>query len=76
MLGLTAVLGYSGRSAVRWGEPVLYLGAAGWIVLAAGLATGVHRLLTARPGVDPAGRSGRDEVSAPRTSQPSGSAVT
>ncbi len=76
VLGLTAVLGYSGRSAVRWGEPVLYLGAAGWIVLAAGLATGVHRLLTARPGVDPAGRSGRDEVSAPRTSQPSGSAVT
>lgn len=76
VLGLTAVLGYSGRSAVSWSEPVLYLGAAGWIVLAAGLATGVRRLLSARPGVARTGRSGGAQVSAPRTSQPSGSAVT
>ncbi|MFG3142160.1 glycosyltransferase family 39 protein [Streptomyces sp. NPDC048211] len=76
VLGLTAVLGYSGRSAVRWSEPVLYLGAAGWLVLAAGLVTGVHRLLAEPPGAAPAGRSGPARVSVPRTSQPSGSAVT
>ncbi|MEU1370961.1 glycosyltransferase family 39 protein [Streptomyces sp. NPDC005803] len=76
VLGLTAFLGYSGRSAVRWSEPVLQLGAAGWIVLAAGLATGVHRLLATRPGGDPAVGAGRAQVSAPRTSQPSGSAAT
>lgn len=47
VVGLVAVLGYSGRSAVRWSEPVLYLGAAGWLVLAAGLATGLRRILAA-----------------------------
>lgn len=76
VLGLTAVLGYSGRSAVLWSEPLLYLGAAGWIVLAAGLATGIHRLVTTRPDGDPSGRTGRGRLSVPRTSQPSGSAVT
>ncbi|WUC93927.1 glycosyltransferase family 39 protein [Streptomyces sp. NBC_00525] len=47
--GLVAVLGYSGRSAVRWNEFVLYLGAAAWFVLAAGLATGLRRLLATSP---------------------------
>ncbi|MER7729037.1 glycosyltransferase family 39 protein [Streptomyces sp. NPDC096323] len=79
VLGLTAVLGYSGRSSVRWSEPLLYVGAAGWIVLAAGLATGVRRLLATRPDGDPAGRTGRSRLSAPpasQPSQPSESAVT
>lgn len=75
VLGLTAVLGYGGRSPVRWSEPVLQLGAAGWIVLAAGLATGVHRLL-ARPGGEAAGPAGEAQVSVPRTTRHSRSAVT
>lgn len=53
VVGLVAVLGYSGRSAVRWSEPVLYLGAAGWLVLAAGLATGLRRVLAATGPVHP-----------------------
>ncbi|THA72419.1 hypothetical protein E6P78_03645 [Streptomyces sp. A0958] len=61
VVGLLAVLGYSGRSAVRWSEPVLYLGAAGWLVLAAGLATGVRRILAApgpvHPSTEPAPRA-------------------
>ncbi|WP_406096425.1 glycosyltransferase family 39 protein [Streptomyces sp. NBC_01013] len=76
VLGLTTVLGYSGRSPVRWSEPVLQLGAAGWIVLAAGLAAGIHRLLALPPGGGPAGRTGRTRFAGPRTSQPSKSAVT
>ncbi|MGW2657166.1 glycosyltransferase family 39 protein [Streptomyces sp. NPDC001478] len=69
--GLTAVLGYGGRSPVRWSEPVLYLGAAGWFVLAAGLATGIHGLLTAPPATGPENRSGPAPLAAPRTAQPS-----
>ncbi|MEU1435659.1 glycosyltransferase family 39 protein [Streptomyces sp. NPDC005786] len=76
VVGLTAVLGYSGRSAVRWSEPVLYLGAAGWIVLAAGLVTGAHRLLATGPGGGPAAPAGRARVSVPRTDRPSESTVT
>ncbi|WNI24482.1 glycosyltransferase family 39 protein [Streptomyces sp. ITFR-16] len=77
VLGLTAVLGYSGRSAVRWSEPVLELGAAGWLVLAAGLVTGVRRLLATGPDAPPRPlpEPGRAPVSAPRSSQPSGSSV-
>ncbi|WP_285563770.1 hypothetical protein [Streptomyces sp. RTGN2] len=74
--GLTAVLGYGGRSAVRWSEPVLLLGAAGWIVLAVGLVTGVRRLLATPPDTGPPGRPGPAPLAVPRTSQPSGSAVT
>ncbi|MFJ6709365.1 glycosyltransferase family 39 protein [Streptomyces sp. NPDC091265] len=73
--GLTAVLGYSGRSAVRWSEFVLQLGAVGWLVLAAGLVTGVRRLLATQPGAPPKTPAGRPPVSAPRTSQPSDSTV-
>ncbi|WP_240799786.1 glycosyltransferase family 39 protein [Streptomyces sp. A1277] len=61
VVGLVAVLGYSGRSAVRWSEPVLYLGAAGWLVLAVGLATGVRRILAdtgpVHPSTEPAPRA-------------------
>ncbi|MFD0023557.1 glycosyltransferase family 39 protein [Streptomyces sp. NPDC058382] len=73
--GLLAVFGYSGRSAVRWSEPVLELGAAGWLVLAAGLATGVRRILATQPGTPPQAPAGRSALSAPRTTQASGSAV-
>lgn len=76
VVGLTAVLGYTGRSPVRWSEPVLYLGAAGWIVLAAGLVTGAHRLLATGPDGDPAGPAGHAQVSVPRTTRPPESAVT
>ncbi|WNI31596.1 hypothetical protein [Streptomyces sp. ITFR-6] len=72
VLGLTAVLGYSGRSAVRWSEPVLELGAAGWIVLAAALATGVRRILVTRPHTLPVACP---PLAGPRTSQRSGTAV-
>lgn len=75
VVGLLAVLGYSGRSAVRWSEPLLQLGAAGWIVLAVGLAAGTRRILAAQPGTPPKTPAGRTTLAAPRTSQPSGSAV-
>lgn len=73
--GLTAVLGYSGRSAVRWSEPLLQLGAAGWLVLAACLATGIRRLLATSPDAPPMTPAERATRTAPRTSQASGSAV-
>lgn len=73
--GLTAVLGYSGRSAVSWSEPLLQLGAAGWIVLAVGLASGARRILATQPGTPPKTPAGPTPLAAPRTSQPSGSAV-
>ncbi|MFH8516468.1 hypothetical protein ACH4CE_15380 [Streptomyces gelaticus] len=75
LLGLTAVLGYQGRSAVRWSETVLHLGEAGWVVLAVGLAGGIRKILATRPeppGQPPAGGS---TLTAPRASQPTGSAV-
>ncbi|MFB7558078.1 hypothetical protein [Streptomyces brevispora] len=75
VVGLTAILGYSGSSAVRWSEPVMHVGAAGWIVLAAGLATGVRRILATRPDTPAKTPAGRAPLSAPRTSQPSGSTV-
>ncbi|MEU8509603.1 hypothetical protein AB0C40_33935 [Streptomyces brevispora] len=74
-VGLTAILGYSGSSAVRWSEPVMHMGAAGWVVLAAGLATGVRRILATRPDTPAKTPAGRAPLSAPRTSQPSGSIV-
>lgn len=73
VLGVTAVLGYSGASAVRWSEPVLLWGTAGWLVLAAGLVTGVRRILATPPDAPPGTRTERAPLSAPRTSQPSGS---
>lgn len=49
LLGWTAILGYQGRSAVRWSETVLQLGTAGWFVLAICLVSGVRRILAAPP---------------------------
>lgn len=49
LLGLTAVFGYQGRSAVHWSETVLLLAELGWLVLAAGLVSGVRKILAARP---------------------------
>ncbi|MGW1431392.1 glycosyltransferase family 39 protein [Streptomyces sp. NPDC002431] len=74
-LGVTAVLGYRGRSAVRWNETVLHFAEFGWLVLAAALAVGVRTVLAARPdrpGEPPAGKS---RLAAPRTSHPTGSTV-
>ncbi|MFF1835880.1 hypothetical protein ACFVXE_17000 [Streptomyces sp. NPDC058231] len=75
LLGWTVVLGYQGRSAVHWSETVLLLGAAGWFVLAIGLGTGVRRILAAPSGSSPAPLAEQVSVTAPRTSQPSGSAA-
>lgn len=75
LLGWTAVLGYQGRSAVRWSETVLQLGAAGWFVLAIGLVTGVRKILAAPPDAPSSTSAERASVTAPRASQPSGSAV-
>ncbi|MFE7467360.1 glycosyltransferase family 39 protein [Streptomyces sp. NPDC057499] len=75
VLGVTAVLGYRGRSAVRWSETVLHFAEFGWLVLAAALAVGVRTILAAspdRPGEPPAGES---RVTAPRTARPTGSTV-
>ncbi|WP_436846885.1 glycosyltransferase family 39 protein [Streptomyces atratus] len=72
LLGWTAVLGYQGRSAVRWSETVLQLGAVGWFVLAVGLVTGVRKILAAPPSATSAEQA---SATAPRASQPSGSAV-
>ncbi|MFF8912257.1 hypothetical protein ACF08M_02810 [Streptomyces sp. NPDC015032] len=75
LLGLTAVLGYQGRSAVRWSETVLHFGEAGWFVLAAGLLSGIRKILAAPAAVPPQSCAERPLVKAPRTSQPTGSAV-
>ncbi|MEU0833421.1 hypothetical protein [Streptomyces sp. NPDC005969] len=74
LLGWTAVLGYQGRSAVRWSETVLQLAAAGWFVLAIGLVIGVRKILAAPPTVPSSTSAERASVTAPRASQPSGSA--
>lgn len=76
VLGVTAVLGYQGRSAVHWSETVLHLGAAGWFVLAAGLVTGTRRLLADPPAAHPEAPGERGQVGAPRTSRPSDVPVT
>ncbi|MFB6776676.1 hypothetical protein ACFCX0_04425 [Streptomyces sp. NPDC056352] len=75
LLGWTAVLGYQGRSAVRWSETVLQLGAAGWFVLAIGLVSGVRKILAASPDAPSPTSAERASVTAPRASRPSGSAV-
>ncbi|MFF2331141.1 MULTISPECIES: glycosyltransferase 87 family protein [unclassified Streptomyces] len=75
LLGLTAVLGYQGRSAVRWSDPVLHLGEAGWLLLAACLACGIRKILAAPASVPPQPSAGRTPVPAPCPSRPTGSAV-
>ncbi|MFF8612446.1 hypothetical protein [Streptomyces sp. NPDC015350] len=75
LLGLTAVLGYQGRSAVRWSETVLHLGEAGWVLLAACLAVGIRKILAGPPGTPPENPDGRVPVTAPRTARPADSVV-
>jgi hypothetical protein len=75
LLGLTALLGYQGRSAVRWSETVMHLGEAGWVVLAAGLASGVRTILAAPPAVPPQCTAERTPAPPPRASRPTGSTV-
>ncbi|MGW1651369.1 glycosyltransferase family 39 protein [Streptomyces atratus] len=75
LLGLTAVLGYQGRSAVHWSETVLHLGEAGWFVLAAGLVSGVRKILAAQPAGPPQSPAERTSVPAPCTPRPTGSPV-
>ncbi|MFB7917747.1 hypothetical protein [Streptomyces sp. NPDC056061] len=76
LLGLTALLGYQGRSAVRWSDPVLHLAEAGWAVLAVGLAVGVRRILAAPPVPPPRGTTEDPAaVAAPRSPRPTGSPV-
>jgi hypothetical protein len=72
LLGLTAVLGYQGRSAVRWSETVLHLGEAGWFLLAACLVSGVRKILAAQPSAPPQSPAERTSVPAPCTPRPTG----
>lgn len=46
VVGVVAVIVYSGASAVRWNDWALHLAEAGWLLLAAGIASGVRRALT------------------------------
>ncbi|MER5176795.1 glycosyltransferase 87 family protein [Streptomyces sp. NPDC002896] len=45
VLGVVAYLVYTGRFATRWSEAALLVAAFGWLVLAAGIASGIHKLL-------------------------------
>lgn len=45
VVGIVTVAVYSGPSAVRWNDTALTFAAAGWLILAAGIATGVRRAL-------------------------------
>ncbi|WP_328400003.1 glycosyltransferase 87 family protein [Streptomyces sp. NBC_00390] len=47
VVGVVTVLVYRGASAVRWNDAALVLAAAGWVLLAAGIVSGVRRVLTA-----------------------------
>ncbi|MER5360143.1 glycosyltransferase family 39 protein [Streptomyces sp. NPDC002785] len=75
LLGLTAVIGYQGRSALRWSETVLHLGEAGWFVLAVGVVSGIRKILAAQPAVPPQSPAERTSVPAPCTPRSTGSAV-
>ncbi|MFF2013413.1 glycosyltransferase family 39 protein [Streptomyces sp. NPDC058195] len=75
LLGVTAVLGYRGRSAVRWNETVLHFAEFGWLVLAAALAAGVRAILAARPDRPGGPPAEEPQIACPRTSHPTGSAV-
>ncbi|MEV6166142.1 hypothetical protein AB0L71_30350 [Streptomyces sp. NPDC052052] len=75
LLGLTAILGYQGRSAVHWSETVLHLGEAGWFVLAVCLVSGVRKLLAAPSGVPPQPAAGRTPLPAPCAERPTGPSV-
>ncbi|WP_327367741.1 glycosyltransferase family 39 protein [Streptomyces sp. NBC_01217] len=75
LLGLTAVLGYQGRSAVHWSDTVLHFGEAGWFVLAAALVSAIRKILAAPPAVPPQPSAERSPAPAPCASQSTGSAV-
>ncbi|MET8241610.1 hypothetical protein ABZU88_34850, partial [Streptomyces sp. NPDC005245] len=75
LLGWTAVLGYQGRSPVRWSETALQLGTAGWFLLAICLVRGIRRILADPPDGPPPSPAEPTSVTAPRTSHPFGSAV-
>ncbi|MCX4823488.1 hypothetical protein OG883_27140 [Streptomyces sp. NBC_01142] len=73
VVGVVTVAVYSGASAVRWNATALTFAAAGWLILAAGIATGVRRVLAAPP-VSPA-RTPLPVVQ-PRAEKPSAPAST
>ncbi|MGQ7749766.1 glycosyltransferase family 39 protein [Streptomyces sp. WC2508] len=75
LLGLTAVLGYQGRSAVHWSETVLLLAELGWLVLAADLVSGVRKILAARPEPPAGPPAGPAPVAASCAEQRAGCAV-
>ncbi|MFF8843252.1 glycosyltransferase family 39 protein [Streptomyces sp. NPDC015127] len=53
VVGTVAVCVYSGASAVRWYEWVLHLAVVGWLLLAAGIVTGLRRVLAEPPLMPP-----------------------
>ncbi|MFF3321985.1 glycosyltransferase 87 family protein [Streptomyces sp. NPDC002889] len=67
VVGIATVLVYRGASAVRWSETALSLTAVGWWLLAAGIATGVRRVLAAPPTPSAPARA---PVVAPRAEPP------
>lgn len=71
VVGIVTVCVYSGASAVRWNDWALHLAEAGWLLLAAGIVSGLRRVLGEPPARAP------DEpvpVVGPRTERPSASA--
>ncbi|MFI2366816.1 glycosyltransferase 87 family protein [Streptomyces sp. NPDC018833] len=53
LIGVVTVLVYSGASAVRWNDWALNLAALGWLLLAAGIVTGLRRTLAETPLASP-----------------------
>ncbi|MET9422756.1 hypothetical protein ABZY06_18770 [Streptomyces sp. NPDC006540] len=53
VVGVTTVIVYAGASAVRWNDWALHLAEAGWLLLAAGIVSGVRRALTEPPAPAP-----------------------
>ncbi|WP_251022755.1 hypothetical protein [Streptomyces sp. ISL-10] len=53
LVGVVTVFVYSGASAVRWNDWALNLAALGWLLLAAGIVTGLRRVLAEPPLASP-----------------------
>ncbi|MEV4682117.1 glycosyltransferase family 39 protein [Streptomyces kurssanovii] len=75
--GVATVVVYAGASAVRWNDWALHLAEAGWLLLAAGIASGVRRALTEPPAPAPgehvplvAQRTDRPPAPAPPVDRP------
>lgn len=68
VVGAVTVCVYSGASAVRWNDWALNLAALGWLLLAAGIVTGLRRVLAEPPLAPPHGTL---PVVAPRAQAPS-----